>query len=359
MRGILIAKIQWLFRSPATFILMTLMSTVFALILGGVSMNKLIVPVYMDADEIIDARIIENLKENDAFELQWVDSIEDLEAKISSRKAEFGLELLSDSYYVVVGIDSPNIGVVEQITEDAYVRATQLAQLETEITDGVVLDITQVFGMKTQSFLGEEGFVYDDSLHRLFGFSMFFVIYTIGYSVFQILIEKKTGIWDRMILSSVPKWKVYVENFLYSFFVGYIQVLIVFLVFRFVVGVDFHGAFIQTLLLLIPYVLAIVALSILITSIVQSAQQFNPLISIVAVSSAMIGGAFWPLEIVESKFMLLLSKANPIKYGLDALQGVTVYGQSMGEVLLPVCVLLLMSVLLTGLGIHLMERKIL
>src|SRR5690606_16508793 len=139
------------------------------------------------------------------------------------------------------------------------------------------------------------------------------------------------GIWDRMILSPLKKSEMYVANLLYSFITGYFQVLVIFLMFRYVVGVDFHGRFFETLILLIPYVFSVVALAMLISSIVKNVQQFNAALPILAVSMAMIGGAYWPIEIVESKILLMLSKINPLTYGMEELHGVAVYGYPMEE----------------------------
>lgn len=52
----------------------------------------------------------------------------------------------------------------------------------------------------------------------------------------------------------------------------------------------------------------------------------NGLIPIVATSSAMIGGAYWPLEIVTNPFLIALSKVVPMTYGMEALKGVAYYG---------------------------------
>src|SRR5690625_5732946 len=99
----------------------------------------------------------------------------------------------------------------------------------------------------------------------------------------QILVEKKSGVWDRMILSPVRKWEMYAGNFLYSFLIGYLQVIIIFCIFRFIIKIDFYGTFLQTLLVLIPYVLAIVALSTFLFCGVISSHQFNVAVPIVMV----------------------------------------------------------------------------
>lgn len=352
MIGILIAKVQELIRKPGLFLVTTAMSIIFAFIFGGMTINKVEVPVFSVEESTAQAL----LAENDTFAFDEVKSMEALEQRIAHVKAEFGVILYAEHFEMLVGVDSPNVMVVEQVLEAAYVEAEQRRRLA-DLGSDMSKTISPVFTIDSGLFHSEDSVIYDDALYRLFGFTMFFVMYTIAYSVLQILIEKRNGIWDRMILSSVRKWEMYVGNFIFSFFLGYVQILIVFSIFRFVLGVNFHGAFAVTLLLLIPYVLAIVSLFILVTSIVKNVQQFNAIIPIIPVSMAMIGGAYWPLEIVDSKYMLLLSKVNPITYGLEALEGVAVYGMSLVDVLYPVSILCMMSVLMTGIGIHFMERR--
>ncbi|HLR09594.1 MAG TPA: ABC transporter permease [Bacillota bacterium] len=120
----------------------------------------------------------------------------------------------------------------------------------------------------------------------------------------------------------------------------------------------FWRIFFEVLVLLVPYIIfAIVALSILITGLVKTVQQFNPVLSIVTLSMAMIGRAFWPLEVVESGWLLAIAKIVPVTHGVELMNGSVVYGRSMNELLFPVSVLLLMGVAMAGVGMHLMERR--
>jgi len=354
MIGIFIAKIQNLIRNPWTFILMTAMSVLFAFIIGGNSFDKVSVPTYINHDANL-APVINDIESESVFTLSEESDREYLIRKIETGKNELGLELWQDDFNIIVGVDSPNVNLLQQVVKDAFLKNAQWEAIENALGKEVQNEI--LFQIESASFSTNNDHVYDGNLHSLFGFTLFFFIYTIAFSVFQILEEKRSGVWDRMILSSVHKWEMYAGNFLYSFLVGYLQVALIFCVFRYIVKVDFYGTFAQTLLILIPYVLAIVALSTFLVGLVKSVQQFTAAVPIVAVSMAMIGGAYWPLEIVESSFMIMLSKLVPITYAMDALQGVTVYGQTIGEVMYPITILLLMSVLLTGLGIHLMERR--
>ncbi|MUK88816.1 ABC transporter permease [Ornithinibacillus sp. L9] len=361
MIGILLAKFKLFLRSPGTFVIFTAMSIGFAFLLSGAGgMTSFQVPAYATEEKIRDSYIGEQLEEVNALSLQWMSEAEMVE-QIANGKAEVGVVLGEDSFKVIVGVDSPNVTMIEQSIRDIYKKKHQLEQLVGQLQD-TEMDIQQVmrspiFSIQTGSFRSSDAVVYDSSYQALFGFTLFFVIYTIAYNVLPILIEKKEGVWDRVILSPVRKWEMYVANLIYSFITGYLQILIIFFVFRYLVGVDFNGNFFITLGLLIPYVFAIVSLSVVITAIVKNVQQFNAVIPIVAVSMAMIGGAYWPLEIVESKVILTLSKVNPLTYGMEVLNGFAIYGYSVEELLFPISILVMMGVLLMGLGIHLMERR--
>lgn len=97
--------------------------------------------------------------------------------------------------------------------------------------------------------------------------------------------------------------------------------------------------------------------SMFLVGVVKNIQQFNALIPLISVSMAMIGGAYWPLEIVSSPVLLKLADFMPIKYGMEALKGATIYGESWGELLQPMSILILMGVVFVGIGINVMEKR--
>ncbi len=357
MIGILLAKCKMFIRNPWVFIAMTVMSIGFAFLLGGSnSENTIQVPIAAENEAIREAKVGELLTNSDVFVFNWMTEKE-MRERIENGKAEIGVYLQKDHFEVIVGVDTPNLQMIQQKL------ILQAAQAESEAEKAVIrsgleeLKEFPLFTIEKSSFKGAEAFVYDQSYHTLFGFTLFFVIYTIAYNVLSILIEKQEGLWDRIILSPVKKWEMYVGNFIFSFLSGYLQILLILFIFRFIIGEDFNGRFVAVCLLLLPYVFSIIALSILITALVKNTQQFNGIIPIVAVGSAMIGGAYWPIEIVESKFMIFLSKINPVTYGMELLNGAVVYRYPLDELFLPISILLLMGVVMTGIGIHLMERR--
>lgn len=369
MKGILFAKLKTFIRTPWLFILMTLMSLGFAWIVGGSDdENQIQVPVSAANETIQDSLSGKALTASDTIDFNWM-SEKEMTDQIADGKAEMGVKLEENDFQLLTGVESLNADLVKRTVQQAYEKREQQEQIvaaTSPVTEKEKADVQKelqtameapVFSMDTGSFRGTDTWVYDDTFQRLFGFALFFMIYTVSYSVLPILTEKAEGIWDRMILSPVRKWEMYVSNLIYSFLAGYLQVLLVFLIFRFGIGVDFNGRFTETLLLLIPYVFTIVALAVFLTSIVKNQPQFSAILPLMAVSMAMIGGAFWPIEIVDSKLLILLSKINPLTYGMEILNGVAVYGYSLEELLSPISILLLMGVVLMGVGMHLMEKR--
>lgn len=369
MRGIILAKLTTFIRNPGVFLLFTAMSIGFAFIIGntGGDMDRIAVPIYSE-DQIEESSIGKALEESEVYRFYWVEEAE-LNKQISKGNVEAGLIVNEKGFELIVGIDSPNVQLIEQTVSEIYQDYLRLENLIliTEATTEAEKESIQkefeqamaepIFEIRNQSFRSSDAFIYDNSLHTIFGFSLFFVIYTVAYNVLPILIEKKEGIWDRMILSPLKKSEMYIANLIYSFFEGYLQILIIFSVFHFFFGIDFNGKFIEVLLIMIPYIFTIVALSVFLTAVVKNTNQFNAVLPIMSVSMAMIGGAFWPIEIVQSEFLLALAKLNPLTYGMEALNGLVIYNYSFEELLLPISILLLMGVVLIGIGIHLMERR--
>lgn len=340
---------------------MTLISIIFAYSIGLSGQGKIEIPVYSSLSNINE--LLTNLNESESFSFV-LRTKEEAENELRGGRAVATVNLLEDRYTIIRSSDESVIPLINNELRLVYTTMVQdksvLAQTDEPEKVEVLLKQTEenpIFKVKQSNFKNDQEFIYDSRLHTLFGFSLFFVIYTIGNSVFHIVEEKQNRIWDRLILSSVRKWEIYTGNLLYSFITGYAQVLLIFCTFRYVAGVDFYGGFAKTLIVLIPYVVAIVALCILLASIAGTPGKYNAYLSITAVPLAMIGGAYWPLEIVTSKVMLFLAKITPVNYGMQLLNGATVNGYSYGELLEPMSILLLMAVIMMGIGINVMEKR--
>lgn len=211
--------------------------------------------------------------------------------------------------------------------------------------------------VSTRVLESENTFKYDHRLQTLLGFTLFFSMYTIIYAVGEILNDKQLGVWDRLIHSPLNKAQLYIGNFIYSFMLGFVQISLIILFGNYVMDIDWGEHLSLVFLVIAMYIMVIMALGMLLVSFVRTPQQLNALVPIVAVSSAMLGGAYWPIEIVTSKLLIILSKAIPITYAMKAIKELALYHRGWEGVFLPVSILFFMAVILMGVGMHLIERK--
>ena len=220
MIGILFAKFRMFIRNPWTFVIMTVMSIGFAFILGGNNQeNSIQVPVYTEDETILESTVGETIEESEIFVFKWRTK-EELTDQIANGKAEVGVVLLENDFQILVGVDSPNVNMLKQTIQEAYVSRDQRERILQAANDESNLENEKVsaeletamgnpiFNIEKSNFKGTDTFIYDSTFQSLFGFTLFFVIYTIAYNVLPILLEKSEGIWDRMILSHFRKFEI-------------------------------------------------------------------------------------------------------------------------------------------------------
>lgn len=363
MSGILWGKFRLLFRKPGALIATTIICMAFAYFMGKSTYTEVQVPLYSSMPVAELETIVNELNKGDSFEY-IVETETEVKNKVADGSVEAGAELESETFTLYQTGQTENFRLINQHLSTYYLQKLQdqavskwvgeNSEIREEL-EGAKKD--PLINISVTSYTDDSEWVFDSNLQTLFGFALFFSIYTVAFSVVEILREKQSGIWDRYILSPTSKVEMYAGNLVFSFIVGYVQIALIFVVFKYGAGVDFYGSFGKTLILIIPYLFTIIALCIFIAGVVKTIAQFNALIPLISVSFAMLGGAYWPIEIVTSDFLLALSKLIPITYGMEILKGVTISGYSYREVLYPISILILMGVALMGIGIRLMERR--
>jgi ABC-2 type transport system permease protein len=363
MRTILWNHILHLLRQPFAVLGMIVLTVVFAVATGQVNRTSTLeVPVFtenLSADET--NALLEELNKEESMVFQLEDQ-KQLEEKIEQNAIDMALQLGEGEYTIYTDAESADISIVEAhvrnvLQEEAVLKETSLVfDKSVEELKELVASNSDLYAVTTKSFQ-EDDFIYDSSLHALFGFSLFFVVFTVSFTVSSILQQKQNGMWNRLILSPLSKSQIYLGHLSFSFLLGYAQLALIYSFFEFVIGVDLYGGYPFVLIAVIPYLFALVSLGVLISGLVTNPRQLDAIIPLIAVSMAMIGGAYWPLEIVQSEILITLSKLVPIKYGMDMLKGATIMDWSLGQFFLPASVLFCMGVLFMGIGLNLMERR--
>jgi ABC-2 type transport system permease protein len=209
---------------------------------------------------------------------------------------------------------------------------------------------TTLSSLNHQDFNG-----YNPLTHYSVGFSMFFVMYTIIFGIGEILDEKKNGTWQRLLTLPISRVEILAGNLLGTFSVGFLQIFILILLGIYVFGVNWGANLLATLLIVGTFVLAITCLGLFLSSMVRTSAQLQTLTPVITVCTAMLGGTFWPLDIVQSKLLLFLAKLTPQYWAITSIEGIINQGYSYQNIILPILVLLAMSILYFALGLKLLN----
>ncbi|WP_078596284.1 ABC transporter permease [Evansella clarkii] len=367
MKSVFILQWQRFRRAPILVLSFLGMTILFVSVLAGFGGPNSQFTIYTYGDPSLEEEMkvkwLDRLNEAENLTFKWVEESEAHDA-VSSRDAGLALKLMNDDYRILIAVQEPSSVSVENYVYQVFSEELRLQEVASQ-ADGEEFrsELERVMNepaiqIVTESLSGEEStFIYDDQLHVLFGMTLFFSIYTIMFSLMNVAEEKRVGTWDRLIVSPLYKWQIYTGHLLYSFLIGYFQILVAFLFFQFLFGFDLGERYGMLLLVIACYTFAIVSLGMLVMGLVKRSQQMQAVVPILATAMAMLGGAYWPIEIVTNEILLALSKGMPIYYGLDALKGAAIYNFGLPELVQPISIMLLFGVVCMGIGINLMERR--
>src|SRR5699024_3792955 len=182
--------------------LLVIGSIVFALIIGSGNLGTVKVPIYTTDNQVKELPLVNELEDSDVYTFQWMTE-QEAQKKIKDGKAEFIVELNRSNYKVHVNLESHHIELIDQLINNVNVKQAQTNYLSDALGMGKddvseTWNDQQLFRVKELDFNEETFEPVNPMYHPLFGFTLFFVIYTIAYNVFYILIERVDGIWDRM-----------------------------------------------------------------------------------------------------------------------------------------------------------------
>lgn len=215
----------------------------------------------------------------------------------------------------------------------------------------------KVAGRTIKTGGGESGVPFNMYTQTSIGFTIFFSMFTIIFAVGEILEEKRTGVWGRINVSPVSRFKVLTGGLICAFVMGMINMTILMLIGDLALGVNWLGHTGGVLVILLAFSFCMTSFGLLLSFGIKTNQQLQVIAPVVLVSSAMLGGCFWPLEIVSSKAMLVAAKAMPAGWAMQGLKNMIVYNRGLEAVYLPAAVLLLMGVVFLGTAAQLGERS--
>lgn len=198
---------------------------------------------------------------------------------------------------------------------------------------------------------------YDSVKHSVIGFSLFFAMFTIVFGVSEILNEKENHTWDRLMISPISKFSMLIGNLGSTFIIGFVQVSMMFVISKYAFKVDWQGSMVNTLIVVAAFVFCVTSMGMFIANFVRTIGQLSAVTPVILTGTAMLGGCFWPLEIVSSKLLLFASNITPQKWAISSLKSIVVNGYGLEEAGNGILVLLLMGMVYVTLGTLLLNKK--
>ncbi|MCK5130305.1 MAG: ABC transporter permease, partial [Clostridiales bacterium] len=198
---------------------------------------------------------------------------------------------------------------------------------------------------------------YNGLMHYVLGFMLFFSTFPMIYVMADILREKKLHVFQRNLVTPINRASQLFAKMFVTFLLGFGQIIIVMLCGKYLFGIEWGDNMGMLLLISGCYVLTFTCLGLFLSSIIKSYDQLGAMSPIILVSTAMLGGCMWPLEIITSKVLLLAGDITPQKWALTAMEEIAMRGAAPSTALTSILVLLGMAAVYFLLGMRVMKKN--
>jgi ABC-type multidrug transport system permease subunit len=189
------------------------------------------------------------------------------------------------------------------------------------------------------------------------GFSVTFLLLgmLLGVSL-GLLDERDWGTLERLHAMPVPRATVLLGKLLSRFFVGVVQMLLLFAFGWLAFDVSLGPQPWALLLPIVGIVFAGTAFGLVVAAVATSREAVLPVGSIVIVTMAAVGGCWWPIDL-EPRWMREVARAFPTTWAMDAFNDLMIRRRTVEAALLPTAVMLAYGILYLALGILLFRRR--
>ncbi|WP_454191104.1 ABC transporter permease [Paenibacillus sp. Marseille-Q7038] len=179
------------------------------------------------------------------------------------------------------------------------------------------------------------------------GYIAFGMLFLITFSTSLILEDKLTGVYDRITATPLTRSRYFSQHMIASFLVAAIQVVVLISLLPVLVDISYGSTLTQQLEVIavcLAFALACVAIGVAISRFSKNALMASSLTALVNIPMLMLGGCFWPREIMP-EFMQRIGDFVPTTWFLQA--GETVlYGKGLNSALFELSYLIAFSALL-------------
>jgi len=373
--AIAVFEIKRMFQKPQSFLLMFGMPLLFTFIFGGLfsegENNKPIISVVDQDNTTLTKTLIDEVKSKGLVDIS-IDDSQTADQKFDDQKiagfiqltSGFEKELLDKKTPEVVFVSQASFegaAMIEQLINDSIVKfqiGATASNFYQEITgeepkavqDQIVEEITGApASVETVTVTKSNDVTTMSNLTaRSAGFTIMFVMISMLISTGVLLEARQTGVWYRMMSTPTSKREL-LGGYLLSFFlIGWIQFGLLMLITKVVFHVEW-GNLLANIVLVSCLLLCTIGLGLFIAGFVKSSEQQSVFGNLIIISTCMLGGVYWPLEIMPD-FMQQAARFVPQYWGLEGFTELAVRGGTILDIIYPIFVLLIFTVVFLTIG---------
>ncbi|MDW7650676.1 MAG: ABC transporter permease [Bacillota bacterium] len=181
------------------------------------------------------------------------------------------------------------------------------------------------------------------------GFTVMFIMITVITASGAVLDERNRGTWQRVLTAPVSR-RAIVGGYLLSYFaLGWLQFFILVVAGRLINGVHW-GNPLGVAILTTVFLLCSISLGLVIAGIARTYQQQQAVSTLVVTATSMLGGLFWPLDIVGPT-MQTIARATPQYWAMNGYEQILSHGLDWFALREPIFVLLAFTVVFFLFGV--------
>ncbi|WP_342479142.1 ABC transporter permease [Paenibacillus sp. FSL H7-0350] len=180
------------------------------------------------------------------------------------------------------------------------------------------------------------------------GMTLMFLMALVTSSVSQITDDRRGRTMMRMFSAPVRSYEIALGNFLGSFLVGLIQILVVLVLGKWVLRYDYEMPLFLYFLVLAAFMLVSMGIASTVAGLIRNPRNAGMLNSLILTPTCMLGGCFWPVSIMP-EYMQKLANFTPQKWAIQAVD-IAATGGGWNELWLPFAILGLMAAVLLAIG---------
>ncbi len=338
---------------PQSYILMFGMPIIFTLIfgglLGGSGNTKVNVSLVDEDGSVLSSKYYEDIKKSDLISIEKV-TYKEGKQKIENKKSsgiviipkDFQKSMLDgriESIQFQAGADFTGGTSVEQVL------ASVLKKMEIEVSAARDFEkksntswetmYKEIYTKVEPVSIQKESISHDDQklndvTGRAAGFSILFVMIVMLSATGTILKARQLGVWSRLLGTPVSKVQILAGYILSFFLIGWIQFGVLMILTHSLFDVQW-GNLLGVIILVSVLLLAVIGLALLLASIVKTTEQQSALGNIVVISTCMIGGLYWPIEI-EPAWMQTAANFVPQTWAMRGFTELIVRGGTLADI---------------------------